>query len=69
MLAKQLYYKSTEVAELCGADPKTIHNWVDEGYIEAFRTPGRHLRFKHDVLVKFLTAHGYTIPKGWEEAA
>lgn len=58
---KELYVAS-ELADMCSVDLKTIHNWVDKGHIAAFRTPGRHLRFKAADVVAFMTAFGYPIP-------
>lgn len=51
------------VARLCGADLKTIHNWVNAGRIRHFRTPGRHLRFRSEDVVEFLEAFGYPVPR------
>jgi excisionase family DNA binding protein len=47
------------VADLCGVELKTVHNWVLEGRIEHFRTPGRHLRFPRAAVHAFLLACGY----------
>ncbi len=58
---KELYVAS-ELADMCSVDLKTIHNWVDKGHIAAFRTPGRHLRFKAADVVAFMTKCGYPIP-------
>ncbi len=46
------------VAELCGVEQKTVHNWVTEGLIQHFRTPGRHLRFEPQAVVTFLETCG-----------
>lgn len=48
-----------QVAELCGVELKTVHNWVLEGRIEHFRTPGRHLRFPRAAVSAFLSTCGY----------
>lgn len=53
-----------QVATICECDLKTIHNWVNKGEIKAFRTPGRHLRFKIEDVTKFLEKYGFGIPKG-----
>ncbi len=58
---KELYVAS-ELADMCSVDLKTIHNWVDKGHIAAFRTPGRHLRFKAADVVAFMMTFGYPIP-------
>lgn len=47
------------VAELCGVELKTVHNWAVDGRLAHFRTPGRHLRFQPDVVEAFLRECGY----------
>lgn len=47
------------VAQLCGVELKTVHNWVTEGKLQHFRTPGRHLRFHPHVVQGFLRDIGY----------
>jgi excisionase family DNA binding protein len=47
------------VAELCGVDLKTVHQWAMSGLIAHFRTPGRHLRFRSDEVLRFLEQSGY----------
>jgi excisionase family DNA binding protein len=54
---------ASDLAALCEVDLKTIHNWVDRGRINHFRTPGRHLRFRAADVVEFLRAWGYTVPR------
>jgi excisionase family DNA binding protein len=51
-----------QVARHCGVDLKTIHNWVHAGQIDSFRTPGRHLRFQPEGVVRFLEEYGYPVP-------
>lgn len=50
------------VAELCGVELKTVHNWVLDGRLAHFRTPGRHLRFQPEVVAAFLEECGYASP-------
>lgn len=52
------------VAELCGVELKTVHNWVANGHIPHFRTPGRHLRFQAQDVVQFLERCGVELPVG-----
>lgn len=47
------------IAELCGVELKTVHNWVADGKLPHFRTPGRHLRFQPDAVRTFLENIGY----------
>lgn len=57
---------ASDVARLCHVDLKTIHNWVERGEIQHFRTPGRHLRFRRADVVEFLRRFGYPIPSDLE---
>ncbi len=63
MTDKPRLFTATEIAKFCAVDQKTIHNWVDKGSIESFRTPGRHLRFKAASVKAFLEKFGYDVPK------
>ena len=56
-----LLYTAQEVAGFCEVDLKTIHHWADAGKIVHYRTAGRHLRFRHIDLVRFLRTHGYPL--------
>ena len=58
-------FTAPQLAKLCSTDLKTIHNWVSRGEIKYFRTPGRHLRFRRDDIVEFLTKFGYPVPDGF----
>lgn len=49
------------VAELCGVELKTVHNWALDGRLAHFRTPGRHLRFQPDAVSAFLRECGYDV--------
>lgn len=58
-------FTAPQVAKICSTDLKTIHNWVNRGEIKSFRTPGRHLRFRREDILDFLTRFGYPIPEGF----
>ncbi len=51
-----------QASKYCGVSPKTISNWIDEGYIKAFRTVGGHRRIKKEDLNEFLRRQGMPIP-------
>src|SRR5688572_13258857 len=53
------------VAEICGVDLKTVHQWAMSGLIAHFRTPGRHLRFRSDEVLRFLADSGYPRAKAY----
>jgi excisionase family DNA binding protein len=54
---------SHEVGELLQVNPSSVKNWVDEGRITAFRTPGGHRRIRVADLVEFLDRHDMPIPR------
>lgn len=55
-------YVASQVAHIWNVDLKTVHNWVEKGDIEAFSTPGRHLRFRRRSLLHFLRRYNMAIP-------
>lgn len=54
---------SHEVGALLQVNPSSVNNWVNEGRIPAFRTPGGHRRIRIADLVQFLSAHDMPIPR------
>jgi excisionase family DNA binding protein len=56
-------FSAVRVAEFCGVDLKTVHNWEARGKIRGTRTAGRHLRFRRLDLVEFLRAYGFGVPE------
>jgi excisionase family DNA binding protein len=54
---------SHQAGLLLQVNPSSINNWVREGRIPAFRTPGGHRRIRAADLVTFLTDHDMPIPK------
>ena len=58
-------FTAPQVAKICSTDLKTIHNWVNRGEIKYFRTPGRHLRFRRQDILEFLSKFGYPVPEGF----
>lgn len=59
---------SAEVGALLQVNPSSVKNWVNEGRITAFRTPGGHRRIRAADLVAFLQLHQMPIPKGLTSA-
>jgi excisionase family DNA binding protein len=56
-------FSAVRVAEFCGVDLKTVHNWEARGKIRGTRTVGRHLRFRRLDLVEFLRTYGFGVPE------
>ena len=58
--AEKLHGKSVfttfEAAKICDVTPVTIQNWIDKGWLEAYRTPGGHRRVSREALLSFLEA-------------
>lgn len=48
---------------MCDVDLSTVINWINQGKLIAYKTPGRHRRVKKEDLVKFLEEYNMPIPK------
>jgi excisionase family DNA binding protein len=54
---------SAEVGDLLQVNRSSVKNWVDEGRLAAFRTPGGHRRIRAADLVAFLEIHRMPVPQ------
>src|SRR5580698_7012149 len=52
-----------EIAEYCQVTPRTAIQWVNEGKLKAFRTPGNHSRVTIEDFVDFLNKYKMPVPK------
>jgi len=50
------------IAKMLHVDPGSVANWIDQGLLKAYRTPGGHRRVSADNLLEFLRAHSMPIP-------
>lgn len=50
-------------SKYCNVSSKTIINWIDQGYIKAYRTPGGHRRINRKDLEEFMKKQGIPIPE------
>ena len=55
-------FTTFEVAKICSANITSIKNWIEQGEISAFRTPGGHYRIERKELNAFLNKHGMPNP-------
>jgi two-component system OmpR family response regulator len=55
-------YSAMEVAKLCGVVNQTAINWIKNGYLAAFTTPGGQYRVYSDDLYGFMKQSGMRIP-------
>ena len=62
MAPREPIFVASQVASLWGVDLKTVHGWVESGDVEAFRTPGGHLRFRRRALLDLLRRFHMPIP-------
>lgn len=53
---------SHQVGALLQVNPSSINNWVKDGRLKAFRTPGGHRRIRARDLVTFLQNHEMPVP-------
>jgi excisionase family DNA binding protein len=54
----------SQASKYCKVSSKTIINWIDAGYIKAYKTVGGHRRIKKEDLDQFLREKGMPLPEG-----
>ncbi len=52
-----------EVSKLCNVTLATVVNWIGQGMIPAYKTPGGHRRIKREDLIEFLKKYKMPIPE------
>lgn len=55
-----------EIARYCDVTPRTVIQWIGDGKIVAYRTPGNHSRVKRKDFLKFLKNYNMPVPKELE---
>jgi two-component system OmpR family response regulator len=55
-------YSALEVARICGVVNQTAINWIKNGHLKAFQTPGGQYRVYAEDLTSFLTSRGMRVP-------
>jgi excisionase family DNA binding protein len=53
----------SQASKYCKVSSKTIINWIDGGYIKAYKTVGGHRRIKKEDLDQFLKEKGMPLPE------
>jgi excisionase family DNA binding protein len=56
-------FSALEVANICGVVNQTAVNWIKNGHLKAFMTPGNQYRVYADDLVAFLSDRGMRLPE------
>ncbi|MFH0754662.1 MAG: response regulator [Candidatus Omnitrophota bacterium] len=52
-----------EIADLCHVHLRTVLQWIHDGKIKAYRTPGNHSRVKVEDFISFLKQFNMPIPE------
>lgn len=60
-------FSALEVANLCGVVNQTAINWIRNGYLKAFTTPGGQYRIYAEDLMGFLEKRGMRVPQELED--
>ena len=66
---KTIVYSALEVANICGVVNQTAINWIRNGYLKAFSTPGSQYRIYLEDLVDFMKERNMKIPTELLEAS
>ncbi len=53
----------SQASKYCKVSSKTIINWIDAGYIKAYKTVGGHRRIRKEDLDQFLKEKGMPLPE------
>ncbi len=60
-------FSALEVANMCGVVNQTAINWIRNGHLKAFNTPGGQYRVYKDDLIEFIHARGMRVPEALNE--
>ncbi|MEM5947555.1 response regulator [Spirochaetia bacterium 38H-sp] len=60
--SKNQVFSANQIAKICGVVNQTVINWIRDGHLVAFRTPGNQYRVYKDELLKFLEKRQIRIP-------
>jgi len=62
-------FSALEVADICGVVNQTAINWIKNGFLKAFMTPGGQYRVYAEDLLAFLSSRGMRIPEELAESS
>ena len=62
------FYTTHEVSNFCNVYPTTVINWIKEGLLPAYTTPGGHRRVKKDDLLNLMKKNSMPIPEELNKA-
>jgi two-component system, OmpR family, response regulator len=62
-------FSALEVADICGVVNQTAINWIKNGFLKAFMTPGGQYRVYAEDLLAFLSSRGMRVPDELSESS
>lgn len=62
------YLTTFEISKILEVNLTTVQNWIKEGKLKAFATPGGHRRVRKDDLYSFARHYNLPIPKELQES-
>ncbi len=68
-MSRRSFLTTFEISEICEVNPTTVQNWVKEGKLKAYVTPGGHRRIRRQDLIRFMKAFGMPMPAEISEPA
>jgi len=60
-------FSALEVANMCGVVNQTAINWIRNGHLKAFNTPGGQYRVYKDDLISFIRNRGMRVPENLQD--
>ena len=66
-MPRRSFFTTFEISQICEVNPTTVQNWVKEGKLKAYVTPGGHRRIRHDDFVTFMKEFHMPFPEELRE--
>ncbi len=60
---KEIVFSTNEVGQICNVHQTTVINWIHDGKLKAYTTPGGHRRIKKATLFAFMKEYKIPIPE------
>lgn len=61
-MPRRSFLTTFEISQICEVNPTTVQNWVKEGKLKAYVTPGGHRRILREDLIGFMKEFRMPIP-------
>lgn len=68
-MSREKSLTTKDVAEYCEVTQRTAVQWINEGKLKFFRTPGKHIRVYRGDFIDFLKQYDMPVPAEFESAA